>query len=82
MSATIKLKYRNQEYEVPAGMTVRDAIKKVGLQPETILAVVDGKLLTDDVILRVEMKTVKLVAVISGGQSPLPVGEGQGEGKQ
>lgn len=66
----VKMKYRNKEYELPAGMTVRDAIKKVGLQPETILAVVDGKLLTDDLVLR-EGMIVKLVAVISGG-APTP----------
>jgi len=62
----IKLKYRDKEFEVPAGMTARDAIKKVGLQPETILAVVEGKLVTDDTILQVGMQ-VKLIAVISGG---------------
>ena len=79
----VKMKYRNKEYELPAGMTVRDAIKKVGLQPETILAVVDGKLLTDDLVLR-EGMTVKLVAVISGG-APTPTlptelrGMGKGE---
>src|SRR3990172_1156967 len=73
---TVKLVYRGKEYEVQEGMTVRDAIKKVGLQPETILAVHGGKLLTDDTLLKSEMKTVKLVAVISGGsrgvQLPAP----------
>ena len=62
----VKMKYRNKDFEVPAGMTVRDAVKKVGLQPETILAVLDKKLLTDDTILR-EGMDIKLVAVISGG---------------
>ena len=62
----VKLTYRGKEYEVSAGMTVRDAIKKVGLQPETILAVLDGKLMTDDTILKEGLK-IKLVAVISGG---------------
>ena len=64
----VKMVYRNKEYEVPAGMTVRDAIKKVGLQPETTLAVLDGKLMTDDTLLE-EGKSIKLVAVISGGSS-------------
>jgi sulfur carrier protein ThiS len=72
---TVKLVYRGKEYEVQEGMTVRDAIKKVGLQPETVLAVHGGKLLTDDTLLKSEMKTIKLVAVISGGrgvQLPAP----------
>lgn len=63
----VKLKYRNKDYEVSAGMTVRDAIKKVGLQPETVLAVLDKKLLTDDTVLR-EGMDIKLIAVISGGE--------------
>ena len=73
---TVKMVYRGKEYEVQEGMTVRDAIRKVGLQPETILAVHGGKLLTDDTILKSDMKTIKLVAVISGGsrgvQLPAP----------
>lgn len=64
--ATIKIKYRDKEYEVNTGMTVRDAIKKIGLEPEAVLAVMDGKLVTDDTIIKEEMK-IKLVAVVSGG---------------
>jgi sulfur carrier protein ThiS len=73
--ATVKIKYRNKEYEIPAGMTVRDAIKKCGLEPEAVLAVSEGKLITDDTILKEGMQ-IKLVAVVSGG-SPSPF---QGEG--
>jgi len=61
-----KLTYRDKQFELPGGMTVRDAIKKVGLSPETILATRKGKLLTDDEILR-EDDQIKLIAVISGG---------------
>lgn len=64
--ATVKIKYRDKEYEVNAGMTVRDAIKKVGLEPEAVLAVMNGQLVTDDTIIKEEMK-IKLVAVVSGG---------------
>ncbi len=66
MTAVVTLNFRGQQHEVAAGMTVRDAIKKIGLQPETVLAVSDGKLITDDTILREGMR-VKLVAVVSGG---------------
>lgn len=64
--ATVKIKYRDKEYEVNAGMTVRDAIKKIGLQPEAVLAVSDGKLITDDTLIQPGMQ-LKLVAVVSGG---------------
>lgn len=64
--ATVKIRYRDKEYEVNAGMTVRDAIKKVGLQPEAVLAVSDGKLITDDTIITDGMR-IKLVAVVAGG---------------
>jgi sulfur carrier protein ThiS len=62
----MKLIYRDKEFELRGGMTVRDAIRKVGLRPEGILALLDGKLITDDVIVGAD-DTVKLVAVISGG---------------
>ena len=62
----VKLVYRGKEHEAHVGTTVRDAVKKIGLPPETVLAVVDGKLITDDTVLREGMQ-VKLVAVISGG---------------
>lgn len=78
--ATVKIKYRNKEYEVNTGMTVRDAIKKIGLEPEAVLAVHEGKLITDDTVLREGME-IKLVAVVSGGAPPLPLGEGWGEGE-
>ena len=47
-------------------MTARAAIKKVGLEPEAVLVVRNGKLVTDDTLLRDEDE-VKLIAVISGG---------------
>ena len=66
MTATVTFTYRNKQHDLPAGMTVRDAVKKIGLQPETVLAVHDGKLITDDTVIREGMK-IKLVAVVSGG---------------
>ncbi len=62
----VTIKFRNQEWQVPAGMTARDAIKKVGLHPESVLIVLEGQLITDDVILKAGQR-VKLVAVVSGG---------------
>ena len=62
----VKLIYRGKEYLVSAGMTLRDALKRIGVSPEAVLAVVNGQLITDDTLLQADT-TVKLVAVISGG---------------
>jgi sulfur carrier protein ThiS len=61
-----KIIYRDKEWEVPPNITVRDAIIKGGLNPETVLATRDGTLITEDVHLKAD-DAIKLVAVISGG---------------
>ncbi len=62
----VKLVYRQREWEVKAGMTVRDAILKTGLDPQAVLAVRDGKLINEATIVE-EGDVIKLVAVVSGG---------------
>ncbi len=62
----VEMVFRSKKYEVRANITARDALKKCGIDPEGVLVVVNGKLATDDVILR-EGDQVKLVAVVSGG---------------
>ena len=62
----MKLIYRDKEWELEGRWRVRDAIKEVGLLPQTVLAVRDGKLLTGDVMLE-EDDEIKLIAVVSGG---------------
>jgi sulfur carrier protein ThiS len=62
----MKIIYRDQEWELDGRRRVRDVIKEVGLVPQTVLAIRDGKLLTEDVMLDKDDE-VKLIAVISGG---------------
>lgn len=62
----MKIIYRKKEWKLRGGRTLRDAIIKVGLDPEAILAVRDGKLINEETILS-EADTVTLVAVVSGG---------------
>ncbi len=62
----MRITYRDKEWELPGGTTARGAIKKVGLDPEAVLVVRNGELVTDDVILSDEDE-VKLIAVVSGG---------------
>jgi sulfur carrier protein ThiS len=62
----VKVIYRDKEWELKGRITVRDAISKVGLNIQAVLAVRDGKLITEDTILE-DGDIVKLVAVVSGG---------------
>lgn len=62
----VKLILRNQEFEVKAGMTLRHCLLKIGVQPEAVLAILDGQMITEEVILQ-DGQVVKLIAVISGG---------------
>jgi sulfur carrier protein ThiS len=62
----VKLILRNKEYQVKAGMTLFSALQKAEVQPESVIATLDGKLITEDEILK-DGQVIKLVAVISGG---------------
>ena len=62
----VKLILRGKEYEVKPGTTLRDALRRADILPESVLATRQGQMLTDDEILK-DGDVVKLVAVISGG---------------
>lgn len=62
----VKFIHRHQEWEVRAGMTVRDAILKLGLNPEAVLAVRDERLINDDTKIQ-DDDVIKLIDVVSGG---------------
>ncbi len=64
MTATLII--RKQQYEVKHGMTIRKALQKLDIEPDSVLATRNGELLTDDEILK-ENDVIKLVPVISGG---------------
>jgi sulfur carrier protein len=62
----VKIRYRDKEWELEGRRTVRQAIEEVGLSPQTLLAVRDGRVVADDVLLD-EEDEVRLLPVISGG---------------
>lgn len=64
MAATII--FRNKVHEVKHGMTIRKALQKLDIEPDSVLATRNGELLTDDEIIK-ENDVIKLVPVISGG---------------
>ena len=79
----VKIMIRDKEWEVRAGMTVRDAILKVGLDPQAVLPVRDGaasshvrsgaasshvrSVLINEATIIRQGDVIRLVAVISGG---------------
>ena len=62
----VQFTYRDKTWDVKAGSTVRDAILKLGLNPESVLAMRGGRLISEETLTR-EGDTIKLVAVVSGG---------------
>lgn len=64
----VTLLLRDKQYEVKHGMTLRHSILKIAVQPESVLAVRNGEMITEDEILK-DGDVVKLISVISGGSS-------------
>jgi sulfur carrier protein ThiS len=62
----VRIAYRGQSYEVEDGLTVKEALVKIGLEPQLYLAVRNGQLVTEDQKLKVDDR-IKLVAIVSGG---------------
>jgi len=58
--------YRDKEWQFSGKRRVRDVIEEIGLVPHAVLAVREGKLLTEDVMLN-DDDEVRLISVISGG---------------
>lgn len=62
----VTVTYRDRTWEVKPGSTVRHIIQQAGLNPESILAVRNGKLVNEATLTQ-SGDTIKLVAVVSGG---------------
>lgn len=62
----VTITYRDQTYEVEDGLTVKEALIKIGLEPQLYLAVRSGQLVTEDQTLKPDDK-IRLVAIVSGG---------------
>ena len=61
-----KLILRKKEYQVRHGLTIRSALLKFDIQPESVLPTRDGELVSEEEIIQ-DGDEIKLVAVISGG---------------
>ena len=63
---SVKLILRNKEYEVRPGMNLRNALEKINVLPESVIASRNDELILEDELLK-DGDVVKLIAVISGG---------------
>ena len=61
-----KLIHRKKVYDIYHGMTIRSACLKMEIQPESVLPIRDGELISEDEIIK-DGDVIKLVSVISGG---------------
>ena len=58
--------FHKQEFKTKPGMTVRKALQKLDIEPDSVLVTLNDELITDDQIIK-ENDVLKLVPVISGG---------------
>jgi sulfur carrier protein ThiS len=61
-----KIILRKKEYEIRHGMTIRSALLRMDIQPESVLPTRAGELVSEEEIIK-EGDVIKLVNVISGG---------------
>lgn len=66
MRPMIKVFFRESEVETPGNVTIRELITGMGLNPQSVLAVKEGKLVSNETRLGNEGE-IKLISVISGG---------------
>jgi sulfur carrier protein ThiS len=62
----VKVDFRDKTWEVKPGSTVRHIVEQAGINPESVLAVRDGKLI-NDATLTEDGDAIKLISVVSGG---------------
>ncbi len=62
----IKVIFKNTESHTPGNITIRELITAMGLSPQSILAVKEGKLVSNETRLGNEGE-IRLISVISGG---------------
>ncbi|MBN1535633.1 MAG: MoaD/ThiS family protein [Anaerolineales bacterium] len=66
MLATLLL--RDKTYPIQPGITIRQALTRIGIDPQSVLPTRDGELVSEESLLK-EGDEIKLIAVISGGSA-------------
>lgn len=63
---TIKIKMREREYQLESEIPLNKALKRLNISNQSVLAIRNGLLLTEDEILH-DDDLIDLISVISGG---------------
>jgi sulfur carrier protein ThiS len=63
---SVRLILKDQEYEVEAGVTAKQALSALGIAWQTVLITREGVLISEDEVLK-EGEVIKLVLAVSGG---------------
>jgi sulfur carrier protein ThiS len=66
MGKPIQIRYREQIFELEASLTLLEALERLGIEPETVLAIRDGEMISGEYVLA-EGDEIRLVGVIAGG---------------
>jgi sulfur carrier protein ThiS len=66
MGKPIQVRYREQIFELEASLALLEALERLGIDPETVLAIRDGEMISGEYVLA-EGDEVRLVGVIAGG---------------
>ena len=62
----IRVLFKDREWQIPGNITVRELMTSLGLSPQSVLAVRDGKLVNNETRLGTQGE-IRLISVISGG---------------
>lgn len=62
----VRVSYRGSTWEVEPGSTVRHIMEEAGLNPDSLLALRDGKLISEETLTQ-DGDGIKLITVVSGG---------------
>jgi sulfur carrier protein ThiS len=62
----IKVIFKDTQREMPGNITIRQLIADLGLNPQSVLAMKDGKLVSNETRLG-DQAEIRLISVVSGG---------------
>lgn len=64
--ASARVIYHRQQWEVESGLTVRETLIKIGLDPEQVVPLLNKRVLSGQIIVE-PGDEIKLVNVVAGG---------------